>query len=292
VAAETPIALARKAAEVLAARGIENARLDAELLLAAVLGVRRLDLYLQHERPVTGDELEAYRAAIRRRMRREPVQYIIGRAAFRDLDLVVDARVLIPRPETELLVGEALRWATRRQGAESGARSALDIGTGSGAIAICLAREGGFQRVVATDVSVDALEVARTNAERYGVEDRIELRYGDGYEVVAPEERFSAIISNPPYIAEAERAALQPEVAEHEPAQALFAADGGLAVLRVVVAGATDHLEAGGLLALEMGITQPPAIVEAIERSGAFETPCVINDLTGRPRIVTAVRTA
>jgi release factor glutamine methyltransferase len=292
VAAETPIALARKAAEVLAARGIETARLDAELLLAAVLGVRRLDLYLQHERPVTGAELEAYRAVIRRRLRREPAQYIIGRAAFRDLELVVDARVLIPRPETELLVGEALRWATKRRSVGSGALTALDIGTGSGAIAICLVREGGFERVVATDVSSDALEVAATNARRYGVTERIEFRHGDGYDIVAPTERFSAIISNPPYIAEVERPALQPEVADHEPARALFAADGGLAVLRSIVSGAADRLEAGGLLALEMGITQPPAIVEAIGRTGAFETPRVIDDLTARPRIVTAVRTA
>src|SRR5690606_30630707 len=171
---ERVLDVSRKAAGVLAERGFEQARLESELLLAGVLGVKRLDLYLQHDRPLSPEELERYRTAVRRRLKHEPVQYILGTAAFRHLEVNVDGRVLIPRPETELLVGAVLEWSsvTGRRGA------VLDIGTGSGAIALSLAAEGGYERVVASDVSPDALDVARANAERLGLADRIEFRAG------------------------------------------------------------------------------------------------------------------
>ncbi|MGH7507167.1 MAG: N5-glutamine methyltransferase family protein, partial [Longimicrobiales bacterium] len=172
--AETALALARKAGDLLRERGIENARLEAELLLAAVLRVRRLDLYLQHDRPIESSELEAFRTSVRRRLRREPLQYIVGETRFRGLTLRVDRRVLIPRPETELLAGEVLAWAKARGGDLVG----LDVGTGSGALALALLAEGNFDRMVATDVSRDALEVAAANARTAGVAARIELRQG------------------------------------------------------------------------------------------------------------------
>ena len=213
-----PLELARLAAGHLAERGVEDPRLDAELLLAHVLGVRRLDLYLQFERPLTPDEVAAYREAIRRRGQREPLQYITGTTSFRELELAVDPRVLIPRPETEVLVGAVLEWAAGR-----GDLVALDIGTGSGAIALSLLAEGPFARMVATDVSRGALELAAENARRTGLDARLELRHGPLWEPIGDGERFDVIVSNPPYVADAEGAGLQPEVAAHEPAGALFA---------------------------------------------------------------------
>jgi release factor glutamine methyltransferase len=284
VAAQTPIALAQKAAAVLADRGFENARLEAELLLAAVLGVRRLDLYLQHERPVDGAELEAFRRAVRRRLKHEPIQYITGETAFRELVLKTDRRALIPRPETEVLVGHVLDWARAR----GVAGAALDIGTGTGAIALSLVGEGGFERVVATDASADALRLAAENAAQHGLRDRVELRHGDLWAALRPGERFAAIVSNPPYVAGSERATLAPQVVDWEPAAALFAAAEGYAVLDAIVADAARYLEAGGLLALEVGVTQAARVAQAIRDRAEYDEPRVIADWTGRPRIVAA----
>lgn len=287
--AETALPLARKAAAVLAGRGVENARLEAELLLAWVLGVGRLQLYLQHDRPVSEAELERFRAAVRRRLRREPVQYIIGTAHFRQLELRVDRRVLIPRPETEELVGAVLEWARRCGGAGERRLLALDIGTGSGAIALSLAREGPFRRVVATDVSPAALELARENAGALGLGEVVELRAGSLWDAVPPGERFDVIVSNPPYVAESDRATLAPEVVEWEPAGALFGGPGGYEVIEPLVRGAPSHLAPGGLLALEVGAGQATRVVERIDETGAYEGARVMRDLAGRERIVLAV---
>lgn len=332
--AQTPIALTRLAAERLRDARIENARLEAELLLGAVLGLRRLDLYLQHDRPLKPAELAAYRAAVRRRLRREPLQYITGETQFRQLALRVDPRVLIPRPETEVLVGEVLRWAERKEecaaptlprgpepgvGGEStsaelntpGARSnrkgrgddrgsltaregrgtlrALDVGTGSGAIALSLAREGPFVRVVATDVSADALDLAAENAARLGLAGRVELRPGPLLDATGARERFDVVVSNPPYVAESERTTLPPEVRDWEPATALFAPGGGLDVLMALVRDAPAHLRPGGLLALEVGLGQANTIAREADESGAYGSVRIVRDLTGRDRIVLAV---
>ncbi|HUE77518.1 MAG TPA: peptide chain release factor N(5)-glutamine methyltransferase [Longimicrobiales bacterium] len=279
-----PLDLTRLAAEHLASRGIEDARLDAELLLAHVLGVRRLDLYLQFERPLEAAEVAAYREAVRRRGRREPLQYITGEASFRELALVVDPRVLIPRPETEVLVGAVLEWAASRA-----APVALDIGTGSGAIALSLLHEGPFKRVVATDVSEDALAVARANAERSGLADQLELRAGALWDPVGDAERFDVIVSNPPYVAETDRATLAPEIAEHEPAAALYGGADGLDILRRIVEGAGGRLRGGGLLAVEVGLGQAAAVAGWLERA-PFGSPDIVKDLTGRERVVLAAR--
>lgn len=285
---ERALELTRKAAALFAERGIDNARLEAELLLADVLSIRRLDLYLQHDRPVDGAELERFRAHVRRRLRREPLQYITGHAAFRQLELQVDARVLIPRPETELLVGAVLEWARAR--GPGGA--VVDIGTGSGAIALSLAREGAFDRVVATDVSEDALAVARANAARSGLADRVEFRAGSLWEPLADGAVWDAIVSNPPYVAETERGTLAPEVVEHEPALALFAGADGLAVIAQLVRGSAARLRPGGLLALELGAEQGEAALALIEaESDAWSGARVAADLSGRPRMLLAVRT-
>lgn len=301
---ERPLDLVALAADRLRREDIENARLEAELLLAHVLGLRRIDLYLQFERPLTPEEVGRYREMLRRRVRREPLQYITGRAAFRELDLAVDARVLIPRPETELLVGAVLDWARRvvdasgpegdsteaGGGGDGGALTALDLGTGSGAIALSLLHEGPFARVVATDVSADALDVARANADRLGLADRLELRHGDLWQA-ANDERFDVVVSNPPYVAEDERASLMPEVRDWEPASALYSVGDPLALTRRIVEGAPSRLRPGGLLALEVAAGRMDGVRAMIDAAGAFGAVRVVQDHGGHARVVVAETT-
>lgn len=273
-------------AEYLKNKGVETGRLDAEWLLAAALGVDRLQLYLKYDRPLSSEEREAFKPLLRRRAGREPLQYIIGRTGFRELELKTDPRVLIPRPETEVLVQEVLDWAS------AGAESVWDMGTGAGAVALSLAAEGTWTRVVATDVSPEALSVAADNAERYDLGGHVEFREGSLFEPLEEGERFDVIVSNPPYIAEGEKGELQPEVRDWEPPEALFAGEDGLDVIRQLVAGAPKHLLSGGLLALECGLGQAEGIAADVQATGAFGAVRIRADLTGRPRFVTAERGA
>ncbi len=273
-------------AEYLAGKGVDGSRLDAEHLIAEALGTGRLQLYLQYDRPLDNEELAAFKPLLLRRGRREPLQYILGRTGFRELELKTDRRALIPRPETEVLVGEVLEWADSR----ATGMSALDIGTGSGAIALSLVVEGPFTRVVATDASEDALALARENAELVGVDDALELRSGALFEPVETGERYDVVVSNPPYVAEEDVPGLSPEITEWEPPQALFAGPGGMDVLRGLVDGAPDRLNGGGLLALEVGAGQAGDVAALIRERGAFEEPSIRRDLSGRPRVVMAVR--
>jgi release factor glutamine methyltransferase len=286
----TLLELLRWTTGYLGEKGVPEPRLTAELLLAGALRLKRLDLYLQFERPLREEELAEFKARLRRRTRREPLQYIEGEASFRDLRLRVDRRVLIPRPETEVLVGEVLRWAQGRRDLRL-----LDVGTGSGAIALSLATEGPFAAVVATDVSLDALEVARENHRLVRPAVPVEFRAGSVYGPVAG-ERYDVIASNPPYIGSSEAAALEPEVREWEPVDALFAGHSGLDVIEALVAGAPAHLATGGLLALEIGAAQAGRVTEMVRAVRGFSEPRVRRDLAGRDRIVLAeyagVRTA
>jgi release factor glutamine methyltransferase len=279
----------RWSGEYLESKGIERGRLDAEHLLAHALGVRRLDLYLQYDRPLDREELDRFRPLLKRRSEREPLQYVLGRAAFRHLDLRVDRRVLVPRPETEVLVDEVLAWAAAQGRQEL---SALDVGTGSGAIALSLLVEGPFPTVVATDPSAEALELAVENARTLGLEGRIELREGALFEPLRPGETFDVVASNPPYVAETEAAALEPEVRAWEPARALFAGPDGMRVIRALVGAAGEHLAPRGLLALEVGATQAGLAVAEIEAAGGYEEVRVRRDLAGRERVVLARRAA
>ena len=273
-------------AEYLKNKGVETGRLDAEWLLAAALGVDRLQLYLKYDRPLSSEEREAFKLLLRRRAGREPLQYIIGRTGFRELELQTDPRVLIPRPETEVLVQEVLDWAS------AGAESVWDMGTGAGAVVLSLAAEGTWTRLVATDVSPEALSVAADNAERYDLGGHVEFREGSLFEPLEEGERFDVIVSNPPYIAEGEKGELQPEVRDWEPPEALFAGENGLDVIRQLVAGAPKHLLSGGLLALECGLGQAEGIAADVQATGAFGAVRIRADLTGRPRFVTAERGA
>jgi release factor glutamine methyltransferase len=275
--------LIRWTTSYLAGKGLSQPRLDAELLLADTLGTKRLDLYLQYDRPLLPAELAAFKARLLRRAQREPVQYIAGDAAFRNLRLRVDRRVLIPRPETEVLVDHVLTWS----GAH-GARTAVDIGTGSGAIALSLASEGqSFERVVATDVSADALAVARENLVAVAPRVPVELRLGSAFAPIAGEE-FDVIVSNPPYIGEAELPTLDPEVREWEPAAALFSGGDGLTLIRELVVEAPGYLRPGGLLALEIGADQADEVSRLIRGTRRYREPVVRLDFAGRDRIVMA----
>lgn len=278
----TVLSLLRWTTGYLQEKGIPEARLNAEILLAGALGLKRLDLYLQFDRPLRPEELAGFKPRLKRRARGEPLQYIAGESEFRHLRLKVDRRVLIPRPETELLVGEVLRWAAGR-----GALRAVDIGTGSGAIALSLATEGEFARIVATDVSPDALAVAAENLRGLAADAPVELRLGAGYAKLDG-ERFDVVVSNPPYVGERERSTLPPEVAEWEPPAALFSGADGLGIIEDLVAGAPDHLEPHGLLALEIGASQAAAVLAMIRAAGAFLEPDIVKDLAGHDRIVLA----
>jgi len=283
----TVLRLMRWSGEYLEGKGVERGRLDAEHLLADVLGVERLQLYLQFDRPVIGPELDRFRPLLKRRAKREPLQYILGRVGFRELDLEVDRDVLIPRPETEILLDEVLEWA---RGLGVAGLEALDVGTGSGAIALSLLREGPFSRVVATDVSDAALTVARRNSESTGLWEGVEFRSGSFFDPVADDEIFDLVVSNPPYVAEAEALALQPEVRDWEPGQALFGGPDGLAAIRTIVAEAGLHLKPGGMLALEVGLGQSGPVVALLESTGDYTDVRVRRDLTGRERVVLSRR--
>jgi release factor glutamine methyltransferase len=275
-------------ADYLKQKGVPNARLDAEHLLAHAAGRQRLQLYLEYDRPLTTAELDGFRPLLKRRAGREPLQYIVGRQPFRELDLEVSPAVLIPRPETEVLVGEVLDWVRRRG---RGDLTALDIGTGSGAIALSLAFEGTFASVLATDVAEDALDVARRNRDAAGLADRVELRLGPLFEPVRAGEGFDVVVSNPPYVADGAVEELEPEVALWEPKTALLAGSDGLDALRAVARGAGRVLRKGGLLAVEVGEGQAGSVVGMLADDGRYHDMSVQRDYAGVERVVLARRT-
>lgn len=262
---------------------------DALELLSRLLGVGRGDVARSGTEPFD-PALEATLAAwLERRIAGEPVQYITGRAAFRDLDLAVTPAVLIPRPETEELVEAVLRvLAAQRDGWPR--PRVLDLGTGSGAIALAIAAEHPGAIVTATDASGDALAVARANAQALGLEQRVAFAHGHWFEAVDPDDRFEAVVSNPPYIATTEWDALPRDVKLHEPAQALFSGAGGLDDLREIVDLAPDWLVAGGLLALELSENRAEEVAAWFDGARDWEDAALRDDMSGRPRILTARR--
>jgi release factor glutamine methyltransferase len=240
--------------------GSPTARLDAELLLGHALGMGRVELYTGFERPLSEAELAECRELIARRAKREPVAYILGRWGFRGLDLDVDPRVLVPRPETELVVDRCLELL----GGVTAPR-VLDVGTGSGAIALALASEVPAARVAGCDVSGDALEVARANGERLGI--AVEWIESDLLAGVAG-RRFHLVVSNPPYVSAGEVDGLEPEVRDWEPRRATVAGPTGLEVFERLCAPAAAALEPGGALVLEVGAGQAEAVAGLLERAG------------------------
>jgi len=264
-----------------AERGIDSARLDAECLLAHALGTDRLRLYLDFEKPVTDDERAVFRELVRRRgSDRVPVAQLLGRREFWSLPLRVNGDVLAPRPETETLVEAALERLP--EGAEG---RLLEIGTGSGAVALALASERPRARITATDISSRALELARRNADELHLGERIRWLEGSLFEPVAG-ERFDLVVSNPPYVAESQRAELPPELA-YEPDEALFGGPDGTELLRQLVLGVGDVLAPDGCLALELSPEQAPAVTGWCHEVGLLEVS-KRRDLAGRVRVLTA----
>jgi release factor glutamine methyltransferase len=245
------------------ARGVDSPRLDADLLLGRAIGRTRIQLIADAKQPLDAAELARFRDLVRRRRAREPTAYILGEREFYGRSFRVDRRVLIPRPDTETLVEVALERTRER----SMSMRALDLCTGSGCVAITLARERRTSLFVATDVSGDALAVARDNALRLGAYN-VAFREGDLFAAVDPSLRFDLVTANPPYIAAGEIAALEPEIREYEPRLALAGGADGLALVRLIVAQARAHMSAGGRLALEVGFGEAPAAAALFAAAG------------------------
>lgn len=268
----------------LASAGIENPRLDAEMMLAAACQSSRPAVICGLAK-IDRDARERYAAMIARRKRREPVAYILGHKEFYSLELEVTPAVLIPRPETETLVAGALNFIWNRPEAR-----VCDIGTGSGAVALAIAANAEGAHLTATDVSSDALAIARRNAVRLKLTSRINFRKADCFD---PTDKlgalggFDLVVSNPPYIREDQIALLSPELSRFEPRIALTGGRDGLALYRGIAAGLAGHLEQGGCVIVEIGADQSDAVTEILRNAGVLSTR-IMCDLAGLPRVVVA----
>jgi release factor glutamine methyltransferase len=271
----------KKTSEFFAAKGIESPRLNAELLVGHALGLARMRLYLEFERPVTDAELAAIRELVRRRGRREPLQYVLGFVEFSGLRLKADRRALIPRPETELFVETVVAKCAAAPG------RILDLGTGGGAVALALARAFPLAGVTAADLSPEALALAAENAESTGLAGRIAFVESDWFDRLPEDVSYDLIASNPPYLSQAEAEAAAPEVRDHEPVRALASADEGFADIGRIIARSASALAPGGMLALETGIAHHARAAEAARSSG-FARSESLQDLTGRDRFFLA----
>ncbi len=302
-------------------RHLDSPRLSAEMLLSHVLDCERLTLYTDADRPASQPERDRLRELVGRALRHEPIQYLVGEAWFFGLPLRVTPAVLIPRPSTESLVEAVLQWlrpeevhhgehgehgdeeegvclAPKRSGGDSETEAPppkrlhiADIGTGSGAIAVAIARNKPEARLVATDISPQALSLARENAERHGVADRVEFREGDLFAPFAADERFDLIVSNPPYIPDHEWDAVPPNVREHEPTLALRAGAAGLDVIEPLLRSAPAHLKPGGLLLIEHAAAHAAEVRQLAEATGQLVRVKTLADLEGHPRLLYAERT-
>ncbi len=272
-------------------RRIENPRLNAELLLARSLSLSREGLYRNLSSPLGEKEKKVLEKMIQRRVSGEPLQYILGEQEFWSVDLKVDSRVLIPRPETELLIEQSLPILSEIS--LKRIPSVLEIGTGSGAIAIALAKEVSNIFLVATDISGDALTLAKENAKSAGVQDRMKFVCGDLFSPLQPANggaRFDLILSNPPYIVRRKIDTLAREVKEHEPRIALDGGEDGLAFYRRIIPEVPFYLREGGWLLLEVALGQCGDVSGMIEVGGNFLEPQCIPDLSGIGRLVKAQR--
>ena len=278
----TLLEVLEKSTGFLEQKGVKDARLSAEWIMAESLGIKRLDLYLQFERPLAETELTGIREGIRRRSKREPLQYILGNTEFYGVTLKTDARALIPRPETEYLLELLHTKYLNREPTRI-----LDLGTGTGAIAIAMLHTFPEAEAVAVDQSEEALELAAENAKAVGVSDRLTLCQSNWFEQV--EGVFEVIISNPPYLTDEEMQTAEPEVSQFEPTMALHAGKDGLDDLNLIVDEAYGYLVDGGLLALETGIAQHDELIARAKTHG-YTTMESIKDLARLSRYLIGLR--
>lgn len=279
--------LMRTAIEYLGEKGFDEARLTVELLLAHALNLQRIELYINFDRPLTREEIERFRFLFERRLHHEPVQYIVRSAFFMGLQFEVDSRVLIPRPETETLVEETLlECKSHRENIHI-----LDIGTGSGNIAISLAKYATNAFVTALDNSADALVVAQKNAQRHGVESKIRFVHADVFEPLSDflTFQYDIIVSNPPYVSVDEWETLQPEIRHFEPRHAVTDNSDGLSFYKQLITVAETYLKPGGSLLLEVGFGQEKRVSLLLQSVG-FTNVRTITDLQLIPRVVRATK--
>jgi release factor glutamine methyltransferase len=274
----------QKSAEFLAKKGVDSPRLQTELLLAHLLKMPRMKLYLNFERVLTATETDALREFIKRRAAREPLQHITGSTSFCGYEIAVSRHVLVPRPETELLAELGWQFLSTLNPQPS---ACLDFCTGSGCIAIALAAKCPGAKIVATDISADALALAKANAARNNVAERVEFPEGDRFKTLSDDARFDLIISNPPYIPSAEIATLQPEVRDFDPRLALDGGKDGLEFYRLIASQAKDFLKPGGKVMVEFGDGQAEAIGKIFE-SEKWIVEAVQEDYSHRARILIA----
>ncbi len=265
-------------------KSVESPRLEAQILLAHALGCKKIDLYVRHAEEPPEDQKTRFRGMIKKRADGMPNAYLVGYREFFSLAFQVTPAVLIPRPETELLVLEAGKFLK-----SLAASAVLDIGTGSGAIAVSLAKQHTRATVTATDVSQDALEIARGNAATHGVGDRVRFLEGSMFGPVAGES-FDLIASNPPYITHAELETLDKSVKDFEPRLALDGGPDGLTYYRQIAAGAADRLNPGGMVIVEIGHQQEAAVRELFAANAGLENVKSFKDMAGLPRAVAARR--
>lgn len=275
------------AADRLSGADITNARLDAEVLLAHIIRKDRVWLITHRDDRLDDDQQRALADAVRRRAGREPLQHILGNKEFWGLEFMVNSDVLIPRPETELIMETALAMVRDR----SRPVRIIDLCTGSGCIAVCLAKELTAARVIATDASEKALAVARENARNHGVSSRIRCLEGDLFEPLEELDvrgQIDIIVSNPPYVQTGDLSTLQPEVRDYEPRMALIAGPEGTEIATRIIGNAHGYLKQGGALIMEMGLGQSEALTRAVEATKAYAKPEILKDLAGIERVIVA----
>jgi len=280
----TVLEVIQRTTSFLAKKGVDSARLQAELLLAHVLHLPRMQLYLNFERVLTQEQQDTLRKLVLRRGEREPLQHILGSTSFCGLEIVVSRHVLIPRPETELLAEQG--WTFLNQRVAPGlAPTALDFGTGSGCLAVALAAQCPTAQVYALDIAPEALEIARENAARNGVAERVRFLQGDGLATVPAELRFDLIVANPPYIPTSEIDLLQPEVRNYDPRSALDGGPDGLSFYRHLANEAGPLLKSEGKLMLEFGDGQENQLLELFQKQN-WIVEGNVQDYTQRPRLL------
>lgn len=276
----------KKAASTLSAHGVSDARLDAEVLLRFILDRDRAWLITHANEPLAGDKRKLFEDAVNRRAKREPLQHITGRQEFWGFDFRVTPDVLIPRPETEFVVESAIRAAGKRPGL-----TIIDLCTGSGCIAVSLAKELPGARIFATDVSEKALSVARENAGSHDVSSRIRFIEGDLFEPLEELDlrgRVDIITANPPYIRSGDLPALQPEVKKFEPERALISGPEGTEIHRSILEAAPDFLKKRGAVIMEMGLGQAEGLIKIVNEDGRYSAPEILKDLAGIDRVIVA----